>query len=539
MARTRQEKLYAVIDAITEYNESKEYGRNYDKFSRVVSNKKEALINYDTEEGAFIRVFNQFRRELINTGVASALSIFNQTSKSLKKGISYDQYAKWNSDLGKKIPQINEHFQNKLIVPITASYGKGFDRGMEDQGFKPKNEWMYLPGHVVPRLTNLRLVNYISKSLNIEMTAVIVEGMRQGQNGNKIARELRKLITKPKSIVVPPKLDADGNVIRKGYSYGMSQKRYSEIIGRTEVNRATNLGRLDSYKQSGLVKSVVFITAGDDRVCPECESLLDTVVPVDQSFTIIPVHVMCRCTWEAYEYYENRDRDEAEEKFKTDEISQALNTAPIGGIADSKFDSASSGYAKHLASRGYTKEKYPEVYSKLKGQLKNLVGVPDIQGFDQKNIDHLYALHRIKNNRLYLSRMGKNKMRPTTYEFVKKSRKKRIPLADTTWSMQQGAIDVHRTRLYYQSVERSVRAFDKTIFHEAAHNIHNSIPTSRNILKEWKVLHTVPRYVTGYAKVDYREDFAESFAYYIIDPAKLKTSSSTKFSYMAKNMFED
>jgi len=537
MAKTKQEKLYALLDLLEEYRDEIDYGKKWNKFDRVVSSQKSALINYDKAEGEFIKIFKSFRRAIISAGVSSILAATSSTKKSLEKGMSYDQYQQWQEELGKRIPQIERDFQNKLIVPITATYGDGFERGMEDQGIKPRNDWMYLPGHAVPRLTNLRLVNYISANLTIDMTAVIVEGMRAGKNGRDIGRDIRSLLNAPKEVVVAPKLDPiTGEILRQGFSYNIPINRYAELIGRTEVNRATNLGRLDSYRQSKLVKSVQFITAGDDRVCEDCESLSGTIESVDKSFSLIPVHPMCRCTWIAYEYYSD-DREAAAENFVADEVEQAINTAPLG-VQNTEFILGAMNYANHLEARGFGPEEYPKVYMKLKQQLRNYVKVPDLVGWDRKNIEHLYALHLIKNNRLYTARMCQEGLKASVYEYAAKKASK-IPgntvLADTTWLAKDG---IHHTRIFESCINQNVKDFSKTVTHEIGHNIHSAMKNEAQ-LREWTMLHNAgDGYVTNYATTDAKEDFAESFAYYIHRSEALKAVSPAKFSYMSRNIFE-
>jgi hypothetical protein len=57
---------------------------------------------------------------------------------------------------------------------------------------------------------------------------------------------------------------------------------------------------LDYYQSAGVVAllaQVEFVTAGDDRVCPECESLAGQTYPLLGARGIIPVHIGCRCSW--------------------------------------------------------------------------------------------------------------------------------------------------------------------------------------------------------------------------------------------------
>jgi len=67
-------------------------------------------------------------------------------------------------------------------------------------------------------------------------------------------------------------------------------------IARTETVRMANLGLLDTYKDNK-IKQVRFLAALSERTCPQCESLNGQVFNLNESYGLIPVHSMCRCTW--------------------------------------------------------------------------------------------------------------------------------------------------------------------------------------------------------------------------------------------------
>jgi len=256
--------------------------------------------------------------------------------EEISKALSYDKFLAWQREMGKKIPQLKRDFYNKLIIPVSVSYGKGFKRSMKDLEITPSNSWVYMPGHSVERLTHLVLAEHLSSNLNDEMTQSIVEGMRKGENPRKIARRLRKVQDKPKLVKVPPLLDAKGNVVRKGFKYYIPSKRYSEIIARTEVNRATNEGRLDGYQRSRVVKSVEVLTAGDKRVCDICEPLDRQIFELEEARAVIPVHAQCRCTWTIHKYIgEKPDKETLERAFKVTE-GEEVYTGTFTGIPRNK-----------------------------------------------------------------------------------------------------------------------------------------------------------------------------------------------------------
>ena len=68
----------------------------------------------------------------------------------------------------------------------------------------------------------------------------------------------------------------------------------AEMIARTETMRAVNSAARDRYQQAG-VEKVEWLTAWDDRVCPECEDLHGEIFDLGDA-PDLPVHPNCRCT---------------------------------------------------------------------------------------------------------------------------------------------------------------------------------------------------------------------------------------------------
>ena len=68
------------------------------------------------------------------------------------------------------------------------------------------------------------------------------------------------------------------------------------MVARTETIAASASGSLKGYEDMG-VKQVEFYAATDERLCPDCMGLHESVYPLNESSGIIPVHVNCRCTW--------------------------------------------------------------------------------------------------------------------------------------------------------------------------------------------------------------------------------------------------
>ncbi len=83
----------------------------------------------------------------------------------------------------------------------------------------------------------------------------------------------------------------------------------AETIARTEIIRAHAEGQLHAMEDLGVEEvgvMVEFRTAGDDRVCPHCQTLEGIVLRVEEAHNLIPVHPNCRCAFLPANVGENR-----------------------------------------------------------------------------------------------------------------------------------------------------------------------------------------------------------------------------------------
>ncbi len=111
------------------------------------------------------------------------------------------------------------------------------------------------------------------------------------------------------------KKTAEKRATEKALKYAKKQHRYRAMnIARTELAFAYNHGEYESVKQAiqqGFMGHTVkrWITAGDNRVCPNCASLEGEESELDDEFDIKskgdkltpPAHPSCRCCLEYFE----------------------------------------------------------------------------------------------------------------------------------------------------------------------------------------------------------------------------------------------
>jgi SPP1 gp7 family putative phage head morphogenesis protein len=125
----------------------------------------------------------------------------------------------------------------------------------------------------------------------------LLEGVRAGESIPQLADRVTRAYNKPITVNVPPKLDAAGNVVRAGYSYALDNEAWATTVARSETARAFAEGKLEGYRQTGVVSQVEFVVTPDERLCPACNLLSGTRYKLNDAGGVIPVHANCRCTF--------------------------------------------------------------------------------------------------------------------------------------------------------------------------------------------------------------------------------------------------
>jgi SPP1 gp7 family putative phage head morphogenesis protein len=129
----------------------------------------------------------------------------------------------------------------------------------------------------------------ITTTTSNHLSRVLAEGMARGENPRRIASILTKTISGQSDLAID---DTLGRYI--------SVERRAKMLARTEIIRAhaeAQLTEFESWKVQGVRVQAEFITAGDDRVCVQCQALEGQTFTIKQAQGMIPIHVACRCTW--------------------------------------------------------------------------------------------------------------------------------------------------------------------------------------------------------------------------------------------------
>jgi len=128
---------------------------------------------------------------------------------------------------------------------------------------------------------NLQLLGNVTRELADNIKQQISVGIVTGDSIAKIGEKIGGVLT-------------DSNEFRlAGKTAFKTAQTRVEVITRTETLRANGKGRNKFYDRIG-VRRVVWVTAGDERTCPECGPLDGKEFPIDQ-LPPIPKHPQCRC----------------------------------------------------------------------------------------------------------------------------------------------------------------------------------------------------------------------------------------------------
>jgi len=107
-----------------------------------------------------------------------------------------------------------------------------------------------------------------------EIKRVIRDGLVNGKGTRQIAKDLKHVFD--------------------------ARKWRLNAIARTETMRASNYGRYEAWKKSRVVVGKEWVTAFDDRTCPECAASDGDQAPLEKPFRngvlMPPLHPNCRCT---------------------------------------------------------------------------------------------------------------------------------------------------------------------------------------------------------------------------------------------------
>ena len=142
----------------------------------------------------------------------------------------------------------------------------------------------------------LTLAANVSESLKAGLRQALIDGISGDETIPQLMRRIEEQLDSPGTFSVKPVLDAQGNVVRLGGTRRLDRSTVSELIARTEANRAYNEGNLDALGQGG-VDRVQWLLASD--ACLQCAGeaeeapggKLGKIMSLDAAAGVIPAKV--------------------------------------------------------------------------------------------------------------------------------------------------------------------------------------------------------------------------------------------------------
>lgn len=219
----------------------------------------------------FENQFEEAIKKFIDKMEAQALARFDSeiTNKNIKRIVKKDQLSLFDEEQIKLEAQVDltPILMNQVVIAGQAAYEL---IGIEDT---------YIPFNVTNTVSE-NVAKFTQSMLDTDretLSNLITDGVTEG----KTVPEIRDTITA---------------------KFEDISKVQSERITRTEVLRASNMGNLDAYKQSGVVEGKQWLTSpGAEELCAQYEGQVETL---DGSFYSSdnkfqdgdpPLHPNCRC----------------------------------------------------------------------------------------------------------------------------------------------------------------------------------------------------------------------------------------------------
>ena len=164
-----------------------------------------------------------------------------------------------------------EHFADAFKPIIHEIYQEHYTTTIE--GLKPENphkqaEFLAQDALEWIATRSLSLAKMVNGTTKDELRVALAEGFRLGEGTDKLAGRIE-------------------GYYRNGY------ERRAPMVARTETIAASAEGTREGYKDLG-VKQVEWLTAIDERQCPDCEALNGERWALDEA-TMPPLHPNCRC----------------------------------------------------------------------------------------------------------------------------------------------------------------------------------------------------------------------------------------------------
>lgn len=285
-----EEKLE--MEIIKEFNfQKKEMLKRFDElFVPIYENKNNKKKTVDILSR--YKLENKFKEKILGE--------FRFYINTLPVGIK-EWYEKSSNEITSSIKAVSRINSDPLKSLMTDNFFKSHNMGGADAFFQMNInlDFRLIDQNVIKHYDQyfIQLSDQVSKSVSSGISYELLKGIQNLESIPELRNRVLDQWNKPIKITVPPKYSDTGELIRAGYSYDMKPEVWATIVARTEIMRGYTEGKIESWKQSGVVDKVRFSVTPDERLCPECGGMDGEEYKLEDANGIIPVHAQCRCVF--------------------------------------------------------------------------------------------------------------------------------------------------------------------------------------------------------------------------------------------------
>jgi len=221
---------------------------------------------------------------------------------------------------------------------IASGYKKGLQRAygeMEKAGYmvvKPRSvEAIFNTPMHADRVGAIYTRTYnelkgITDAMDQQISRSLAESIAEGRHPMQMARIMMNRVEKVGDLATTDSLGRFIPALRR-----------ARMLARTETIRAHHVATINTYEAAGVEGVIVqaeWSTAGDDRVCPDCESLEAKEFTLKEIRGMIPRHPLCRCC--ALPVNVKIDKKKVKDLYGEDKLTGFLPPLPKGADLNGK-----------------------------------------------------------------------------------------------------------------------------------------------------------------------------------------------------------
>lgn len=233
----------------------------------------------------------------------------------------------------------------------------------------------------------------ITAAMDQQISRLLAEGLVEGLHPKTLSRMLNHAISGKGSTLGLP-ISYINPRTGSRVNYYMPAQRRAQILARTEVIRAHSEAQLQEFKNwgvEGVGVKAEWMTAGDERVCPDCGALEGSRFTLEQAQGMLPLHPQCRCAWIPYDTGETvkTSRDAVADNIRDPRDAQKYLQLKQKFTDDLKTLLTDKDLKQIKAWRDGTGKQFPEKIKKYLSKNSKFDSIRDARNVWQNTADQM------------------------------------------------------------------------------------------------------------------------------------------------------